>query len=190
MRSLLSLAFAASLATGAGPTVSVRLALDDAINTRTARIGDLVHFRAAESVWVGALAIPAGTAARGTVVHVTRPGRVRGRAALVIGRVALDGPNGPIMAASDIVLSPPASYRHPPSEAAVRARILLGMVVGYATAGLASHWSHSEETVAGAGLAAGASTVVLSSVLSRGPQIRLVPGTLMDVAFETAGPVR
>jgi hypothetical protein len=60
-----------------------RPVLQNAINTRSAKVGGSAYFQIAYLVALGDRSvIPAATVARGEVVAVKRPGRVKGRGEL------------------------------------------------------------------------------------------------------------
>ncbi len=96
----------AAAATPAAPEpVRVRLAegtkiafaLSDALSTKSNQPGDSFSGVVTRSVTVGGtIAIPEGTVVRGTVAHVERPGRVKGRGELGLSFDKLEFPNGQV----------------------------------------------------------------------------------------------
>lgn len=77
----------------------VLLAVESPINTKTARQGDGIYLVSTFPVIVGAhVLIPAGVYVQGVVDQVTRPGRVKGRAKLLIHFNTMIFPNGQVVA--------------------------------------------------------------------------------------------
>jgi hypothetical protein len=176
--------------------------LDTAVGTRTAHVGDPVDLRTASPIVAGGLTIPVGSDARGVVSRVNRPGGVPDRGELEIRIVSIVRPDGEALAvvANSLSVAPP---RRPAALAGVSAfpsptlPILAGMVAGYAAAGIAAHWSHSEDTVVRSGVVTGIAAGVLVAVLrnhqraadrsqSRGEDLILPAGAIVDAVFEGA----
>jgi len=59
-----------------------------------------------------------------------------------------------------------------------------GLLAGYGTAGIASIWSHDEETVAGVGLSVGAATMLATAILTRNRDVEFSNGATFDVVFD------
>ena len=77
----------------------VLLAVESPINTKTARPGDGLYLVSTFPVIVGThVLIPAGVYVQGVVDQVTRPGRVKGRAKLLIHFNTMIFPNGQVVA--------------------------------------------------------------------------------------------
>ena len=77
----------------------VLLAVESPINTKTARQGDGIYLVSTFPVIVGThVLIPAGVYVQGVVDQVTRPGRVKGRAKLLIHFNTMIFPNGQVVA--------------------------------------------------------------------------------------------
>jgi hypothetical protein len=161
---------------------SVRFVLQTTIATRTARFGDPVSLETAAAFVLDGVAIPAGSAARGIVTRVVRPGRVRGRGEMAIGVESVTAPGGRVILVRGSVLIVPPPRRGPimpPGEVP----ILAGMAAGYGTAALVSRRSNSEEVIAHSGLAVGVTTAVLVGVLKRGQDWLFPPGETIDVSI-------
>jgi hypothetical protein len=161
---------------------SVRFVLQTTIATRTARFGDPVSLETAAAFVLDGVAIPAGSAARGIVTRVVRPGRVRGRGEMAIGVESVTAPGGRVILVRGSVLIVPPPRRGPimpPGEVP----ILAGMAAGYGTAALVSRRSNSEEVIAHSGLAVGVTTAVLVGVLKRGQDWLFPRGETIDVSI-------
>jgi hypothetical protein len=62
--------------------------------------------------------------------------------------------------------------------------ISAGLLAGYAGGGIATVWSHDEETVAKAGLSVAVAAAVATAVLTRNRDLELRAGTTFDVLFD------
>ncbi len=176
------------LEVAAGTTIPVTLA--HTLTTKTARAGDFVVFKTMAPVFSQdrQLAIPADSVVRGTVVGVKRPGRIKGRAELRIHLERVSLPNGYTMELS-ASLEPPGP-EHPgdkeggtiagePGKAHDAITVasfsgqgaILGSVAGQST----------KDAAVGAG--AGALAGLIGVLLSRGPEIRVEPGTPFHVTL-------
>jgi hypothetical protein len=60
----------------------------------------------------------------------------------------------------------------------------VGMSAGYGGAGIASIWSHDEETVAGVGLSVGLATAVATAIMTRNRDVEFSNGATLDVVFD------
>ncbi|HTZ89274.1 MAG TPA: hypothetical protein VMA71_02980 [Alloacidobacterium sp.] len=88
----------------------VLLELRSAVNTKTARPGDGVYLSSSFPVVVGGhVAIPAGVYVQGVIDQVTRPGRLKGRAAVRMHFTSMIFPNGTVVEIPGIVNSLPGS---------------------------------------------------------------------------------
>lgn len=88
----------------------VLLALRSAVNTKTAQPGDSVYLSSSFPVVVdNHVAIPAGVYVQGVIDQVTRPGRVKGRAAVRMHFTSMIFPNGSVVAIPGVVNSLPGS---------------------------------------------------------------------------------
>jgi hypothetical protein len=176
-------------AQGADSAAWVQLAIDSNVSTRTCAVGQVVHLHATEPTTVDGREVPAGTPATGIVTVCHRPGRLHRPGALVVDRIALVDPAGAAFAVSEDVVSGesagPARWT-PESDLRVRGTILEGIAAGYAGAWLASQWSHSEETVAGAGIATGVGSIVAITLLQHGPHAELRSGTIVELRFSAS----
>ena len=88
----------------------VLLELRSAVNTKTAKPGDGVYLSSSFPVVVnGQVAIPAGVYVQGVIDQVTRPGRVKGRAAVRMHFSSMIFPNGSVVSIPGVVNSLPGS---------------------------------------------------------------------------------
>jgi hypothetical protein len=88
----------------------VLLELRSAVNTKTAQPGDGVYLSSSFPVVVdGRVAIPAGVYVQGVIDQVTRPGRVKGRAAVRMHFTSMIFPNGSVVDIPGVVNSLPGS---------------------------------------------------------------------------------
>src|SRR5579862_9325264 len=88
----------------------VLLSLRSAINTKTAKAGDSVYLSSSFPVVVDShVAIPAGVYVQGVIDQVTRPGRVKGRAAVRMHFTSMIFPNGSVVNIPGVVNSLPGS---------------------------------------------------------------------------------
>jgi type IV secretion system protein VirB10 len=88
----------------------VLLSLRSAVNTKTANPGDSVYLSSNFPVVVdNHVAIPAGVYVQGVIDQVTRPGRVKGRAAVRMHFTSMIFPNGSVVGIPGVVNSLPGS---------------------------------------------------------------------------------
>jgi len=88
----------------------VLLELRSAVNTKTAKPGDGVYLSSSFPVVVnGQVAIPAGVYVQGVIDQVTRPGHVKGRAAVRMHFSSIIFPNGSVVSIPGVVNSLPGS---------------------------------------------------------------------------------
>jgi hypothetical protein len=163
---------------------SIPVVLVHTLTSKTARVGDFVTFKTLAPTHSESreLAIPAESMIRGTVIGVKRPGRVKGKSQLRIHLERVSLPNGFTMELS-ASLEPPGP-EHPADkeggtiegEGSKAHDVIImaeyggqGAIVG----GLASNSGKDAAVGAGAGVLVG----LIGVLLSRGPEIRLEPGT-------------
>ncbi|GEM_PF-2060907 len=88
----------------------VLLELRSAINTKTVQPGDGVYLSSSFPVVVdGHVAIPVGVYVQGVVDQVTRPGRIKGRAAVRMHFTSMIFPNGSVVSIPGVVNGLPGS---------------------------------------------------------------------------------
>jgi len=167
------------------------LRMEHSVSTRTAKAGDGVHMRTSIPVSVdGRIVLPVGTWVSGTIQRVERRGRLHGHGGLEIGLETLLLPTGLMVSISQLVAVAAKSDFTTSRNRGGDGRGLLitgvGMLAGYGSGGIASIWSHDEETVAGVGLSVGLATAVATAILKRNRDMELSAGATLDVVFDHA----
>ena len=174
----------------AGTKVALRL--KQAISTKTAREGDAVY---AETTFPVALddriLIPVGTYIQGKISHIQRGGHVKGRAELMIHFTSMIYPSGyTVMLPGALENAPGAEHATmKDSEGTIRQDSDAGKKVETAakTAGTgAAIGGLSTGTWRGAGIGAGIGAGVGAAIgmLSRGGDVRLEPGTSVEMVIQ------
>jgi hypothetical protein len=173
------------------------LRLVNSVTTRTAREGDYVYLRTATPVVAnGQVVVPAESYVQGVVSHTQRSGRVKGRAALGIRIETLTLASGKVIRLSPHLASVDAEgssqrvtdehqIEQGGSKGADAARIATLGGTGAAVGGLADRsW-----TGAGIGAGAGSAVGLASVLLTRGREVELRQGAIIDVVFDRPVPV-
>ncbi len=169
----------------------VPLSLKQAISTKTAKDGDPVYAEIAFPFVVNErVVIPAGTYIQGRIERVQRGGHVKGRAEVLIHFTSMIYPNGYTVMLGGSVENTPGAEKtsmkdsegtiRQDSDAGTKAKeaaggATTGAVIGAITAG-----------GKGAGIGAGAGGVAGLAVgmLSRGADIRLEPGSSIEMEIQ------
>src|SRR5580692_10614256 len=169
----------------------IPLSLKQAISTKTAKDGDPVYAEVAFPFVVDErIVIPAGTYIQGKIEHVQRGGHVKGRAEVLIHFTSMIYPNGyTVMLGGSIENTPGAQKTSmKDSEGTIRqdsdagkkaetaaGTATTGAVIGAVTNGLK-----------GAGIGAGVGGVagVAIGMLSRGADVKLEPGTSIEMEIQ------
>jgi hypothetical protein len=171
----------------------VLLRMMNSISTRTAAEGDQVYLQTATPVAVnGEIVIPPGTYVQGSVSHVKRSGRVKGRAELALHLESMTLPSGKMLKIAPRLSSVDSGETGQKIEGqesqvksgssvgkdAAQVAILAGS--GAAIGGLA------DRSFKGAGIGAGAGTAVglATALLTRGNEVELKQGSTLDVVFD------
>ena len=169
----------------------ILVALKSAISTKSAKVGDAVYASTSfPYVQNERVLIPAGTYVQGRISSITRPGRVKGRAELLIHFTTLIYPSG------YTVLLPGAVENVPGSEhstvkgeegtirqngekgkdaATVAGTAATGTLIGAGAGGLKG---------AGVGGVTGAAVGLAVAMLSRGSDVRLEAGTAIQMVIQ------
>jgi type IV secretory pathway VirB10-like protein len=187
----------ADAAAGAKPTVvipagtKVALSLKQAISTKTAKEGDPVYavtnFPVAQD---NRIIIPPGTYVQGKISHIQRGGHVKGRAELMIHFTSLIYPNGYTVLLPGALENVPGAEHATTngSEGTVRQDSDTGKKVetaaktagaGAAIGGITDGWKGAG---IGAGIGAGVGAAI--GMLSRGADVRLEPGTSVEMVIQ------
>ena len=169
----------------------ILVALRSAISTKSAKIGDAVYASTSfPYVQNEKVLIPAGTYVQGRITSITRPGRVKGRAELLLHFTTLIYPSG------YTVLLPGGVENIPGTEHAtvkgdegtiqqngekghdvgtVAGTAATGTLIGAAAGGLKG---------AGIGAATGGALGLAIAMLSRGNDVRLESGTTLQMVIQ------
>jgi len=166
------------------------LTLRNGISTKNAKVGDGIYLESTFPVTVeGGLAIPAGSFIEGNLARIKRPGRVSGRGELEIHLQKLILSNGytvPLSGALEsadsdeeqTVAGKEGTLKAPGGILHDAATIITTTHTG-AFLGLLSLRPKGVVIGTGAGAAAGIAAVLLT----RGPDVRLAPGTSVEVVL-------
>ena len=172
----------------------VPLVLKHAITTKTAKEGDPIY---AETnfpvVQDGKIAIPPGTYVQGVISKITRPGRVKGRAELLVHFTSMIFPSGYTVLLPGAVDNVPGQENQTvkDKEGTVggggakgkdAGTIATNAGTGAAIGGLATQSAKGAGIGGAAGLAVGLATVLFT----RGPDVRLESGTTVEMVLERA----
>jgi hypothetical protein len=174
----------------------VLLSLKSGVNTKTAHAGDSVYLVSTFPVIVGShVLIPAGVYVQGMVDQVGRPGRVHGRARLLMHFTSMIFPNGQVVAIPGNVNNLPGS--NGPSVKGSEGTIEqagnkgrdLGNVARGAEAGatggvIGGVASGSPGTGAAIGGLAGAAGGLIYTLLARGDEVVIPEGTTLEMAIQ------
>jgi len=180
---------AASLVIPAG--TKVPLTLKQAISTKTAKEGDAVYAMTAFPVVIeDRILIPSGTYVQGKISHIQRGGHVKGRAELLIHFTSLIYPSGYTLMLPGAVENVPGAEHATTqgSEGTVRQDSDTGKKVETAakTAGAGATIGGLTDGWKGAGIGAGIGAGVGAAIgmLSRGADVRLEPGTSVEMVIQ------
>ena len=171
----------------------ILVALKSAISTKSAKIGDPVYASTSfPYVQNEKVLIPAGTYVQGRITRITRPGRVKGRAELLIHFTTLIYPSGyTLLLPGGIENIPGAEHSTVKGDegtiqqngekghdvATVAGTAATGTVIGAAAGGLKG---------AGLGAASGGALGLAIALLSRGNDVRLDAGTTLQMVIQRA----
>jgi type IV secretion system protein VirB10 len=170
----------------------VPLSLKQAISTKNARQGDPVYAETAFPVAIGGrMVIPAGTYVQGVIDRVHRPGRVKGKAEILMHFTSLVFPNGyTVVMPAGIENVPGAEHEKVKGQEGTiqgegnrgekvktaAGTAATGAVIGAATTGSGKG--------AGIGGGIGGAAGLAIAMLSRGPDVRLLPGTSLEMVIQ------
>jgi type IV secretion system protein VirB10 len=169
----------------------VPLALKQAISTKSAKEGDPVYAETTFPFVVdNRIIIPAGTYVQGRISHVRRPGRVKGRAELLMHFTSMIYPSGYTVILPGSVENMPgaATTSMKDSEGTIRQDGTKGKDIGTVASTASTGAIIGGVTNGGKGAAigaAGGSAVGLAiALLSRGSDVRLEPGTSVEMVIQ------
>jgi hypothetical protein len=169
----------------------IPLVLHNAVSTRSAQPGDPVYFETSFPVMLnGKVIVPAGSWVSGEVTGAKRPGRVKGRAELMIRLTTLILPNAYVVS----LTASPSNAGTGGGETTNREGKVIGdsdkasdagtvMKTTAAGAGIGALAGRSAEG-AGIGAGVGAAAGLAAVLLSRGPEAELPRGTTLDAVLD------
>ena len=180
------------------PGTHIPLTVINGISTKHSVEGDRVYLQTAFPITVnGRIAIPPGSYVMGTVTHLKRPGRVKGRGELFLRFDTLTLPNGVTRDFRGRLSSVDAS-----ADERVQSKDNEGMIKGDGNAGgdvktigeaaaagaavgvIAGSAAKAAGVGAAAGASAGAVIGVLGVLLSRGPEAMLSQGSTIEMVLD------
>lgn len=169
----------------------IPVALKHAISTKSARVGDSVY---AETNFPFVLnekvIVPAGTYVQGKISQLKRPGRIHGRAELLIHFTTLIYPSGYTVMLPGAVENVPGADKTTMKgeEGTIRQDSQTGQKVGTvaSTAGTGAVIGGLSQGGKGAAIGAGIGGAVGTAIalLSRGNDVRLEPGTTIEMVIQ------
>jgi hypothetical protein len=169
----------------------VPLSLKQAISTKTARDGDPVYAETTFPFVVNdRIVIPPGTYVQGKITRVERAGHIKGRAQLLVHFTSMIYPSGyTVMLGGSVENTPGAdktsmkdsegTIQHD-SDAGRKAKDAAGGATTGAVIGAISGGTQG----AGIGAGAGGLTGLAIAMLSRGADVRLEPGTSIEMEIQ------
>lgn len=169
----------------------VPLALKQAISTKTAKEGDPVYCETTFPFVVNdRIVIPAGTYIQGKISHIQRAGRVKGRAELLMHFTSMIYPSGYTVMLPGSVENVPGAEKTSmkDSEGTVRQDSEkgkdIGTVASTASTGAVIGGLSAGGKGAGVGAAAGGLAGLAIAMLTRGSDVRLEPGTSIEMIIQ------
>ena len=169
----------------------VPLALKQAISTKTAREGDPVYAETSFPFVVNErIVIPAGTYIQGKIMRAQRGGHVKGRAELLIHFTSMIYPSGYTVMLGGSVENTPGAQKTSmkDSEGTIRQDSDAGRKAKEAAEGATTGAVIGAVTDGGKGAGIGAGiggvTGLAISMLSRGADVRLEPGTSIEMEIQ------
>jgi hypothetical protein len=169
----------------------IPLVLHNAVSTRSAQPGDPVYFETSFPVMLNSkIIVPAGSWVSGEVTEAKRPGRVKGRAELMIRLTTLILPNAYVVS----LTASPSNAGTGGNETTNREGKVIGdtdkasdagtvMKTTAAGAGIGALAGQSAKG-AGIGAGVGAAAGLAAVLLTRGPEAELPRGTTLDAVLD------
>jgi len=179
----------ASLVVPAG--TKVPLTLKQAISTKTAKEGDAVYAMTAFPVAIDdRILIPSGTYVQGKISHIQRGGHIKGRAELLMHFTSMIYPSGYTVMLPGSLDNVPGAEKTSikGSEGAIRQDSDkgkdIGTVASTASTGAVIGGLSAGGKGAGIGAAAGGLAGLAIAMISRGSDVRLEPGTSIEMIIQ------
>ena len=173
------------------PGTRALLVLKNAISSKTARPGDAVYLQTSfPVVQDGQVAIPAGTYVQGVIDSAKRSGRVKGRAEIQMHFTRLVYPNGYMVSMTSNVGAADSSdvQRVEDKEGTVKAEGTKGRdaatIAGTTGTGTLIGLGVNGGQGAGIGAGIGAGVGLLTTLLTRGNEVRFEPGSTVDMVLQ------
>ena len=170
----------------------IPLSLKQAISTKNARQGDAVYAETAFPVAIGGrMVIPAGTYVQGVIDRVQRAGHVKGKAEILMHFTSLVFPNGyTVVMPAGVENVPGAEHEKVKGQEGTiqgdsnkgekiktaAGTAATGAVIGAATTG------SGKGALVGGGIGGAAGLAI--AMLSRGNDVRLLPGTSIEMVIQ------
>ena len=178
----------------------IPLSLKQAISTRNAREGDAVYAETAFPLVVdNRVIVPAGSYIQGTISHVERAGRVKGRAEILMHFTSMIYPSGyTVMLPGSVENTPGADNKSVKDEEGTiqqdkdtGKKVEEGAKAGVygASGGALAGGLSSGINGARVGAAAGAAAGIGWALLKRGSDVKLDVGTSIEMEIQRAIPV-
>jgi len=197
----LAMAFCAASQTASNdPSIpagsKIPLALKQAISTKNAKEGDPVYAETSFPFVVdGRMLVPAGTYVQGVITHVERAGRIKGRAEIQMHFTSMIYPSGYTVMLPGSVDNTPGADNHSVTdpEGTIKHDSETGKKLGdaarngvYGTIGGATAGGLATGGLNGArvGGGIGAATGVAWALLKRGSDVKLDPGTSIEMLIQ------
>ena len=174
----------------------VLLALKSGVNTKTARAGDGVYLISTFPVIVGShVLIPSGVYVQGTVDQVVRPGRIKGRAKLLMHFTTMIFPNGQVVPIPGTVNSLPGSggptvkgsegtIEQASNKGRDAANVAKGGMIGATGGVIGGAVSGSPGAGAAYGGLAGVAGGLVYTLLTRGDEVVIPEGTSLEMVMQ------
>lgn len=169
----------------------VPLALKQAISTRNAKEGDPVYCETTFPFVVDdRIVIPAGTYVQGKISRIQRPGRIKGRAELLMHFTSMIYPSGYTVMLPGSVENIPGADKTSikGSEGTVRQDSEkgkdIGTVASTASTGAVIGGLSAGGKGAGIGAAAGGLAGLAIAMITRGSDVKLEPGTSIEMIIQ------
>ena len=170
---------------------TIPLALKQAISTKNAKEGDPVYCETTfPFVLNDRIVIPAGTYVQGKISRIQRPGRVKGRAELLMHFTSMIYPSGYTVMLPGSVENMPGSEKTTVNDAEGTVRQDsdkgkdIGTVASTASTGAVIGGLSAGGKGAGIGAGIGGVAGLAIAMLSRGSDVRLEPGTSIEMVIQ------
>ncbi|HVJ07561.1 MAG TPA: hypothetical protein VM554_04205 [Acidisarcina sp.] len=174
----------------------ILLSLTSAVNTKSAKPGDGVYLVSTFPVVAGnRVLIPAGVYVQGTVDHVIRPGRVKGRAQVGMHFTSLIFPNGSVVEIPGVVNSLPGSagakvkdgegtIEQPANKGRDAGTVLKGAAIGAEGGVIGGAATGNLGQGVGYGSLAGALAGGIYTLFQRGEDVNIPQGTVVEMLLQ------